>query len=344
MKKQDVLNLIRYHAENNDAAFRETSYQIANEFDQNGDTQLASYIMSVLSNVNTFVPQTNSDDFQFVQRVKIGNNALPLPDTIKEDIVGIINAIRHNVGINRFLFEGQPGTGKTETVKQIARIINRELFQVNFDELIDSKLGETAKNVASLFNEINHLSQPDKAIILFDELDALALKRTGNNDVREMGRATTAVLKGLDGLNSQVVLIATTNLYSSFDKALLRRFNTTIDFNRYSQEDLSEIAEIILNATLSKFPEVGKNIKLFRKILGLMPKLPYPGDLKNLIETSVAFSDPDKKFDYLVRLYRAMVKENPQDLRRLEKQGFTLREMELLSGVSRSQISRELRG
>lgn len=344
MKKQSILNLIKYHAENNDAAFRETAYSIANEFSNSGDEQLAEYIMAVLSNVNTFVPQMNSEDFKFVQRVTITNTTLPLPDLIKEDIIGMVNAIRHDMGINRFLFQGKPGTGKTESVKQVARILDRDLFQVNIDELIDSRLGETAKNINSLFKEINQLSQPSKIVILFDELDALALERTSDNDIREMGRATTAFLKGLDNLNGQVVLIATTNLYDSFDRALLRRFNSTIDFNRYTQDDLFDIADIILNTTLNKFSNTGRDIKLFRKIMRLVPKLPFPGDLKNIIETSVAFSDPDKKFDYLSRLYRSIVKLDPYNLKKLSEQGFTLREMEVLSGVPKSTISRELRG
>lgn len=343
MKKQEILNLIRYHAENNDAAFRTTAYGIAKEFDQSGDSQLAEYIMAVLSSANTLVPQMNSEDFKFMQRVSINNATLPLPDAIKNDIMGLMNAVRRNAGINRFLFQGDPGTGKTESVKQISRILNRDLFIVTTDELIDSRLGETAKNITALFSEINQLAQPSKVIILFDELDAIALERTSNHDIREMGRATTAFLKGLDNLNDQVVLIATTNLYSAFDKALLRRFNTVINFNRYTQDDLMEIADIILNATLNRFPNVGRNMNLFRKIMSLMKKIPYPGDLKNLIETSIAFSNPDQKFDYLIRLYHSVTSQSVNDFSALESEKFTLREMELLSGVSRSTISRELR-
>ncbi|WP_258115688.1 AAA family ATPase [Levilactobacillus yiduensis] len=345
MKKQEVLNLIRYYAEDNAAGFRDTAYGIADEFDKAGDSQLAEYIMATLSNTNTFVPQAESDSFQFVQRVQLENDAtLPLPDSIKDDLLGVVNAIRHNMGINRFLFEGAPGTGKTESVKQVARILKRDLFQVSIDELIDSHLGETAKNVSQLFKEINQVAQPSRVIVLFDELDSLAMDRTNSHDVREMGRATTAFLKGLDSLNPQVALIGTTNLIQSFDKALLRRFNSIIDFNRYTQQDLLDISELILEKTLARFPNTGRNVRLVRKIMALMPKLPYPGDLKNLIETSVAFSDPEKKFDYIPRLYRTVTKMNPKDLSKLEEQGFTIREIELLSGVSRSTVSRELRG
>ena len=245
MKKKNILNLIKYYSDNNEIGFRNEAYEIAKYFDTIGDYQLSEYIMALMSNTNTFTPQINQNDLCFFKKVELNYVSLPLPEVIKEDIIGIVNAVGHNAGINKFLFKGAPGTGKTETAKQIARILERELYIVDFDSIIDSKLGQTSKNVAALFKEISEFSQPQNLIILFDEIDALAIDRINSNDLREMGRATSAVLKGLDGLNESIMLIATTNLFDSFDKALVRRFDSIIDFNRYTKEDLVEIAESI---------------------------------------------------------------------------------------------------
>ena len=51
-----------------------------------------------------------------------------------------------------------------------------------------------------------------------------------------MGRATSAILKGLDNLDERIVIIATTNLYGHFDRALTRRFDSIISFDRYTKE------------------------------------------------------------------------------------------------------------
>ena len=343
MKKKNIVNLIKYYSENNDAGFRNEAYEIAKSFDAVGDYQLSEYIMALLSNANTFVPQMSEAESCFFKKVELSQEPLPLPEDIKSDVIGIVNAVGHNVGINKFLFQGAPGTGKTETVKQIARILERELYIVNFDSAIDSKLGQTSKNISLLFSEINHFSHPEKVVILFDEIDAIALDRTNSNDLREMGRATSAVLKGMDTLNELIVLIATTNLFNSFDKALIRRFDSVIDFNRYSRDDLLEIAEIILNGYLNQFKFAGKNVRLFRKIIEQMEIIPYPGDLKNLIKTAIAFSRPGDEYDYLRRLYNASQKENNADLKTMQSQGFTVREIEILTGVSKSQVSRELK-
>lgn len=342
MRKKNILNLIKYYAEHNDAGFRNEAYIIAKLFDQAGDSQLAEYIMALLSGANTFVPQSNEYQSSFFNKVSLTGDSLPLPTSIMNDIIGVINSIRHHAGFNKFLFEGDPGTGKTETVKQIARILNRDLYSVDFDSVIDSKLGQTSKNIASVFQEIRALPNPEKAIIMFDEIDAIALDRINSNDLREMGRVTSSVLKGLDGLDGSIVLIATTNLFAQFDKALTRRFDAIINFNRYNKNELLDIAESILNDLLIQFKFAGRNMRLFRKIISTMDKIPYPGELKNIIKTSVAFSDPTNEYAYLKKLYEAV--SGPSDIKTLQNQGFSVREIEILTSISKSQVARELQG
>lgn len=344
MKKRSIVSLIKYYAEKNDAGFRNEAYDIAKEFDKSGDYQLSEYIMSLLSNVNTFVPQVSEDVSPFFERIEAQEDMLLMPDAITNDLLGVVNAIERNIGINKFLFQGLPGTGKTEAVKQIARILNRDIFMVDFTAVIDSKLGQTQKNLAALFNEINSFVQPKKVIVLFDEIDAIALDRTNSNDLREMGRATSAMLKGFDRMNENVILVATTNLFEHFDKALIRRFDSVIDFNRYSEEDLLLISERMLDRYLDKFKLANRDIRLFRKIMKLLHEKKYPGDLKNLIKTSVAFSNPQDGMDYLRRLYYSICSEKPNDLKKLQAQKFTVREIEILTGKSKSSVARELKG
>lgn len=343
MKKRDVINLIRYHSENNEPAFRAEALNIAQEFDQAGDTQLAEYIMALLSDANTFVPQMDETPC-FLSAVAPVTSSLPLPEPIANDISGIVNAIKANAGVSKFLFQGPPGTGKTEAAKQIARILGRDLFMVNFDQLIDSKLGQTGKNIDSLFQEIACFRRPERAIVLFDEIDALALDRVSSNDVREMGRATSILLREFDSMDSSVAIIATTNLFDSFDKALTRRFDACVNFDRYTREDLGEIAELMLNDTLSKFKGAAKDIRLFRKIFSLADNLPYPGDLRNMIRTSIAFADPESEYDYLRRLYVQLFPVHPLKPRSLQERGFTVREIGKLTGVPKSTVSRMLSG
>ncbi len=344
MKKKSIINLIRYYVEDNDAGFRSEAYEIAKDFDASGDYQLAEYIMALMSDANTFIPQMNENDLSLFEKIETSNDSLWFPDSITQDIMGIVHAVAYGVGVNKFLFQGAPGTGKTEAVKQLSRILERDIYMVDFANVIDSKLGQTQKNISLLFKEMNHLVHPEKVIILFDEIDAIALDRTNSNDLREMGRATSAILKGIDYMDDRIVLIATTNLFEHFDRALIRRFDSIINFNRYSQNDLKDIAEKLLNKFLTKFKLANKDIRLFRKIISQMSPIPYPGDLKNIIKTAVAFSDPTDGQDYFRRLYCDVNNGNALDLKKLYTQKFTIREMEILTKMSRSTIARELKG
>lgn len=345
IKKKNILNLIKYYAEHNDAGFRTEAYDIARYFNSTGDTQLAEYIMAVMSGVNTFSPQEYDGGMSHFVKINLNIGGYPpLPSAIEKDIVGAINAIQHGVGIHKFLFEGAPGTGKTESVKRVASILKRELFMVDFDTLINSKLGETQKNISTVFEELKKLPNPENIIILVDEIDAIALDRINSRDVREMGRVTSSFLKAMDGLDERIILVATTNLYDQFDKALTRRFDAVINFSRYSKEDLIRSGEIILSDLLIRFKSAARNMRLFRKILSSCSTLPYPGDLKNIIKTSLAFSDPTSEYDYLRRIYSVFnnIDQHDLDIKKLNEQGYTLREIEVLTGVSKSQVAREL--
>lgn len=343
MKKQDIVNLVKYHVEKNDEAFALEVAKIAKGFDATGDSLISQYLMELISNATFYVPQSNYRNLRFLKKIEHSTKPLLLPSIIEEDIVGIARAIGNKTGLSKFLFYGAPGSGKTESAYQIARLLNRDILSVSSEQLIDSRLGETAKNVSTLFDEINHLAY-GKVIVLFDEIDSLVLDRLNKNDLREMGRVTSAFLKGLDNLNENIIIIATTNLFDNFDKALIRRFDATVSFDRYSKEDLIEIADSMLTTSLKRSVGLKQDIRLFNKILKNLKEIPYPGDLKQIIKTSIAFCDESNQYDYLRKIFLAL-NGNPRtvDIQELNDKGYTTREIEILSRIPKSSVSRKLR-
>ena len=342
MKKKNIINLIRYHVESREQEFRNEAIEIADFFTSIGDVELHDYILSLISGQNTFVPQEmNCEESSFFSIIKPNADPLPLPSNLSKDIKGIVNAINRNIGINKFLFSGTPGTGKTETAKHLARILGRQLVHINFSSIIDCKLGQTQKNLEQLFSSIQHDFVHESYVFLFDEIDAIALDRTNANDVREMGRVTSTFLKKMDEMEESVVLIATTNLYKFLDEALVRRFDATVDFDRYEKSDLIDISVVLLDYFCNKFNFKKARNSLFIKILNLPDELPSPGVLKNIIRTSIAFSDPNDTCDYLKRIYYALIKKD-MSVEELRERGLTLREIELLTGISKTEVSRQL--
>ena len=149
------------------------------------------------------------------------------------------------------------------------------------------------------------------------------------------------MLRGLDSLDNDVLLIATTNLFDSIDKALVRRFDLAVSFDKYTRADLENVALAILDNQLSGNPYVASNKRVFRKILKLFHTLPAPGDLQNMIKVAVAFGDANDPYDYLSRLYRSATGKDPDDVVLLKHQGFTVREIEQLTSIPKSTVSRK---
>lgn len=344
LKKQSIVNLVKYHVEKNDEAFAIEVAGIAREFDAAGDSSMAQYLMELISNVNFYVPQSSYHNLRFLSKVQYSTQALVLPDVIEEDIIGITKAISKRTELSKFLFFGAPGSGKTESVYQIARLLSMDILTVSFEQLVDSRLGETAKNVSLLFDEISRLPY-GRALVLLDEIDALVLDRVNKNDLREMGRVTSVFLKELDRCNNKIPVIATTNLINNFDKAILRRFDAIVSFDRYSKEDLVLVADSILTSYLKRATNSKQDIRLFNKILKNLAVIPMPGDLKQMIKTSIAFSDESNEYDYLRRIYLSL-NGNPNsiDIQQLSAEGYTTREIEILSRMPKSSVSRRLRG
>lgn len=356
MKKRNVLNLIKYYTEQNDEGFRREALNIAKYFDENNDPELAEYIQSLLALSPSFTSQEVKDSHRYEDVEDKGmpfhepmRSNLPqreplfLPDEIIFDIQGIVKAIDQKRGVHTFLFYGDPGTGKTEAVKQIADILNFHLKIVDFDLLLDSKMGQSSKNISEFFAEIN-TNEYVNTIILFDEIDALALDRIRQSDVREMGRVTSTVMRGLDRLSPDRYFFATTNLYLFLDKALIRRFDATVNFDRYTQDDLADVAVELLKIYAVEFPFIEIDTQLLTKVLSLAEPYPSPAILKNLLRTSIAFSDEKDPKDYLHRLFQKRNEGKPEmSIEELASKGFTLREIETLTHISKSQVARRLK-
>lgn len=133
------------------------------------------------------------------------------------------------------LFYGGPGTGKTETVIQLARTTGREIVQVNVANLRNMYVGESEKNTQQVFDDYKKkLEECDVTpILLFNEADGIFGNRyTGINDaVNQMENTIqNIILQNMETFEG--ILIATTNLTDNLDKAFERRFLFKIYFEK----------------------------------------------------------------------------------------------------------------
>ena len=105
---------------------------------------------------------------------------------------------RHPTGLAlAFNFAGPPGTGKTIGAEAIAHSLGRRLLLVRYSELESVWMGETPKNVAALFRT----ARDERAVLLFDEADAIASRRSTSVDhgfQRESNTVVSVLLQELE--------------------------------------------------------------------------------------------------------------------------------------------------
>ena len=144
---------------------------------------------------------------------------LQLSEVIKEfqnwDIL-ISNGV---APINKLLFYGPPGCGKTLCANVLAAEIGIPLMYVRFDALVSSYLGETASNIRKVFD----LAKSDSFVILFDEFDAIGRSRSDTSEHGEIKRVVNTFLQQIDCFRGRSIIIAATN----FEQSRVRYWSST---------------------------------------------------------------------------------------------------------------------
>lgn len=144
------------------------------------------------------------------------------------------------IGINILLY-GLPGTGKTESVLQIAKATGRDVIHIDNSELRSCWYGDSERIVKKVFSRYTEICETYKElgkkapILLFNEADAILSKRV------DVGAGSTAKVENniqnilLEEMeNMKGIMIATTNLLDNLDSAFERRFLFKIKFDNPS--------------------------------------------------------------------------------------------------------------
>lgn len=144
----------------------------------------------------------------------------------------------------KILLFGAPGCGKSMSAERIAWNLGLPLLKVKFDVIISSYLGETASNLNKLFEGVKDFP----CVLLFDEFDIIGKTRTHIQDLGEMHRIVNILLTLLEDYDAPGLLIATTNMDSSLDNALFRRFDDIIQMPKPSKPEIIALAKMSLSS------------------------------------------------------------------------------------------------
>lgn len=370
MKSGLVVKLIEAHSSGNEEAFKNALHNLANDEEKKGNSAIAillrnaylydkkkaislsdSPLTSMSYSVQSTVPMPKDKD-STLDLIEVFNPKVTLSDVALPQKT--LNALRQIIdeqksieelsknGVfpaNRVLLCGPPGCGKTLTANAIAGELKIPVAYVKLDGLVSSYLGQTGTNIRKIFEFVKN-----KRIMLFlDEFDAIAKKRDDSNELGELKRVVTTLLQNLDGMSSNVFLVAATNHHHLLDPAIWRRFNTSILLELPIDEQRKQIIEQYF---LEKLP----NLKIDYKTLVILSDGMSGADLEEFLQSIAKHCVLNK----LVKLSQKeiaeiwlqqntlFISENSDDymkaLYRLKKNGVPLRTLEEITNIPKSTL------
>jgi len=278
--------LIKSGVNGDDAGFRRTSEAVIAEERQKHHNLLANDLEKILYGTTSTDNNILAQAHMLNQEIPIDKErGLPLLEVKKpirglEDVVlsdenrEILKRIlteynREDVlrswgmrPIERVLYCGPPGCGKTISAEALAYELNLPLCVIRLDSVVSSYLGETSSNLRKVFEFIK--SSP--VVALFDEFDALGKERSDIAEHGELKRVVNTFLQMLDDFNGPSLIIAATNHENMLDSAIWRRFEEVLCFNYPTIPQIKNLLEIKLRGVRREFEYTKQVTDLFKSI------------------------------------------------------------------------------
>lgn len=141
------------------------------------------------------------------------------------------------------IFVGPPGVGKTLAAKWVAAQLELPLFVLDLTAVMSSLLGRSGSNLRAAIE----FAKKTKCILLLDEIDAVAKRRSDETDVGELKRLVTVMLQEVEHWPTTSLLLAATNHPELIDPALWRRFDAIVEFSTPDEAHIREAIKRFLD-------------------------------------------------------------------------------------------------
>ncbi|GHU74125.1 hypothetical protein FACS1894188_01440 [Clostridia bacterium] len=171
---------------------------------------------------------------KFDQSIRVSD--VILSDDNKAKVQKILQELKHRdlfkaypeqglYAMNKFLFYGASGCGKTYLAQALSNTIGYDMLCVDIARALANG------NVATNIQEIFEVGNCGDCVIFLDEVDSVAWDRDASKaEDGDMRRAINGLFQQIDRMNPDTILIAATNMLHRLDVAFKRRFDLIMEF------------------------------------------------------------------------------------------------------------------
>lgn len=281
MSAELLKQLLKAYATQDADLFRKFALQIAANESRIGHSRLAEELRDIISKL----PEINNESYTLniaQPKGELGElidasfrnermEDIVLNTQMKQTFERVLLENRRRSDLQKYgvsatrkmIFFGPPGCGKTLSAQVLAGELGLPLMTVKFDSLFSKYMGATASHLREIFKEMP--KRP--GVYFFDEFDAIAKQRDDADELGEIKRVVSSFLQLLDSDHSHSLIIAATNYEQVIDRAIIRRFDSVVNFPLPDVKQLKLLMErrlkyfgINSKIITSSFPENIKNV------------------------------------------------------------------------------------
>lgn len=289
MRGDNIINLIKYHYENNDKKFGEITEQIINDEQRKGNIKLAEKILNVykrpqkniqeneecldnshsygsssglimkdnFKNSNKFISpkdkSSNNDLYELIIPSKFISEELILSEDIQTKVREVTLEYKNREMLKSLNLKSENRLllcGPPGCGKTTtAHLISYILDLPLAYVRLDSLITSLLGQTGTNLRKIFDSVNNQEIVLFIDEFDAIAKKREDNNELGELKRVVNTLLQNIDLLPDNVFLIAATNHEDLLDRAIWRRFNTVL----YLDLPDNKLREVFIKQLLLKY-------------------------------------------------------------------------------------------
>lgn len=179
-----------------------------------------------------------------IERVILSEENRKKIEQFKTEMENVEKIVQYGLEpMNRLLFYGASGTGKTYLSKALSNYMDYYMLYVDIAQALSD--GSVSHAISDTFYLANKY---ERVLLMYDECDSIAFSRESGATSETSRRACNSIFQQLDQMKPSVVFISATNLRHKLDPAYMTRFNLQLEFNK---------PELSIEDTLKKFLKPG---------------------------------------------------------------------------------------